>query len=83
MDNNFRYISLQFENLSVKISVLLGPDLKKARRFHSCGTFEYQSEIYIIVVGGYVVGGDTKTTELLNTKDTYWFYGTMNTCVCH
>ena len=54
--------------------------MKKAREFHSCDTFEYQSEIYIVVVGGFggLASTDIKTTEILNTKDTNWFYGKRN-----
>ena len=51
--------------------------MKKAREFHSCDTFEYQSDIYIIVVGGFrrIPYEELKTTEILNIKDTNWFNG--------
>ena len=48
--------------------------MKKAIRFHSCATFEYQSDTYIITVGGL----STKTTQILNTKHTEWFYGKLD-----
>ena len=53
-----------------------GPNLNIARRIHSCGTFEYQSEVYVIVLGGCRCPY-TKTVEILNTKDTNWFYGNV------
>ena len=51
-----------------------GPPLKIARRIHSCGTFEYQNEVYVIVLGGCKCP-NTDTVEILNVKDTNWFYG--------
>ena len=62
---------LFFSKLSFFFS---GPNLKKAIRFHSCATFEYQSDTYIITVGGL----STKTTQILNTKHTEWFYGKLD-----
>ena len=56
--------------------VISGPNLLKAVRFHTCTKIDYQGDTYIIAVAGFDhTHKDTKTTQILNTKDTTWFYG--------
>ena len=54
--------------------VISGPNLLKAVRFHTCNKINYKGDTYIIAVAG-LSNKDTKTTQILNTKDTTWFYG--------
>ena len=57
-----------------------GPDLIKHRRMHACGTFEYQSEVYMVAVGGccWELNEVSNTMEILNIKDTKWFAGKLH-----
>ena len=53
-----------------------GPNLLNAVRFHTCTKIDYKGDTYIIAVAGFDhTNKDTKTTQILNTKDTTWFYG--------